>query len=386
MAVLAVAAVSARLLAESAALDGYPVIALDLYGDADTRRAALQWLPLGPVGASRPDPDRLLDALHGLSRRAGGDAVVGWIAGSGFEAQAELLAAGAKVLPLIGTAAADVRRIRDPGEFFAALSALGIAHPATQWRPPADRDGWLSKDANACGGWHILPAALAAGAASSLTSRYFQRALPGSPMSATFIANGREARLLGFNELIVRPFGSRPFVYCGCIGPVTVPADAARQVGEAVRLLSTEFRLRGWCSLDFMRDGDEIAVLEVNPRPSASMALYAPRGQTDAQLRACLDAELPPPGALEAPWAAGGRMSGSRIVYARRRLRLGAIAAQRLAAWPNAHDLPVAGASFEPGDPVCSLGAQGVGAERVQALLSAGHDALLDTLDTGDEP
>ena len=39
MTVLAVAAVSARMLVEAARADGFDVVALDLFGDADTRRA-----------------------------------------------------------------------------------------------------------------------------------------------------------------------------------------------------------------------------------------------------------------------------------------------------------------------------------------------------------
>ena len=37
---LVVAAVSARMLAEAAARDGYAVVALDLFGDVDTRRVS----------------------------------------------------------------------------------------------------------------------------------------------------------------------------------------------------------------------------------------------------------------------------------------------------------------------------------------------------------
>ena len=55
---------------------------------------------------------------------------------------------------------------------------------------------------------------------------------------------------------------------------------------------------------------------------------------------------------------------------------------RRLAGWPNAHDLPAAGARFSAGDPLCSLSAEGHGAEHVKALLSAGRDALLHTLET----
>ena len=65
--------------------------------------------------------------------------------------------------------------------------------------------------------------------------------MAGTPMSATFIANGCDALLLGFNELLVRPFGSHPFVFCGCVGPVAVTADLARRIGHAACLLSAEF-------------------------------------------------------------------------------------------------------------------------------------------------
>ena len=225
--------------------------------------------------------------------------------------------------------------------------------------------------------FHIRHAAAARDAAPASASLYFQRAMPGVPMSATFIANGDRAMLLGINELIVRPFGARPHVYGGCIGPVAVTADLARRIGDAARVLSAEFGLRGWCSLDFICDGDAIGVLEVNPRPPASLSVYAQRGLIDAQLRACLHAELPPAGAF-----APRRVGGSEIVYAKRSLTLDQIGAQHLAHRPDVHDLPVAGARFAAGDPICSLSATGDSAAQVRALLGAARDALMHTLET----
>ena len=376
MAVLAVAAVSARMLAEAAAHDGYEVVALDLFGDADTRRVSERWRSIGATGSLQNDGARVLDALQAMARQ-GGDAVIGWIPGSGFEGRPELLDAGAQLLPLIGTPADAVRRVRDPGEFFGALAAHGIAHPPMRADAPADAEGWLLKDARGCGGWHIRHAAAARDAAPASASFYFQRAMPGVPMSATFIANGDRAMLLGINELIVRPFGARPHVYGGCIGPVAVTADLARRIGDAARVLSAEFGLRGWCSLDFICDGDAIGVLEVNPRPPASLSVYAQRGLIDAQLRACLHAELPPAGAF-----APRRVGGSEIVYAKRSLTLDQIGAQHLAHRPDVHDLPVAGARFAAGDPICSLSATGDSAAQVRALLGAARDALMHTLET----
>jgi predicted ATP-grasp superfamily ATP-dependent carboligase len=156
-----------------------------------------------------------------------------------------------------------------------------------------------------------------------------------------------------------------------------VAADLARRIGEAVRVLSAAFGLRGWCSLDFMRGGDTIGVLEVNPRPPASLSLYAQRGLIDAQLRACLQAELPPAGAF-----AARRVAGCEIVYARRSLTLDPIGAQHLARRSDVHDLPLAGARFGAGDPICSLSAAGDSADQVRAMLGAAREALLHTLET----
>lgn len=378
MTTLAVAAVSARMLAEAAALDGHEVVALDLFGDADTRRASKRWSAIGAPGSLRIDPARVLDALRHTARYERG-AVIGWIPGSGFDGQADLLEAGAKLLPLIGTPAAVVRRVRDPVAFFAALSAHGIAHPPVRADAPDDPDGWLLKDAHGCGGWHIRHAADARAAigTNAAPSCYFQRAMAGVPMSATFIANGAQAVLLGINELIVRPLGARPHVYGGCIGPVPVSADVGRRVADAVHVLTAEFGLRGWCSLDFMRDGDAIGVLEVNPRPPASLSLYAQRGVIDAHLRACLQAELPRAGAFAAP-----HVAGSAIVYARRSLTLAPIGAQHLASRADVHDLPAAGARFAAFDPICSLSAEGDSAAHVKTLLGDASDALIDNLET----
>jgi predicted ATP-grasp superfamily ATP-dependent carboligase len=154
-------------------------------------------------------------------------------------------------------------------------------------------------------------------------------------------------------------------------------ADHVRRLADVVDVLSAAFGLRGWCSLDFMRDGDDIGVLEVNPRPPASLSLYAQRGLIDAQLRACLHAELPSASAFAVP-----RVAGNEIVYARHSLTLSRVGAQHLAGRADAHDLPALGAQFAAGDPICSLSASGDTAAQVRASLGAACEALLKTLET----
>ncbi|HKW83633.1 MAG TPA: hypothetical protein VJN68_07735, partial [Burkholderiaceae bacterium] len=180
---LAVAAVSARMLAEAAACDGYGVAALDLFGDADTRRVSRLWRSIGAAGSLQIDEALVLGALHDMKRQSG-NAMIGWIPGSGFEGRPELLRAGAQLLPLIGTPADAVRRVRAPTEFFAALGAHAIEHPPVRFDAPADALGWLSKDAHGSGGWHIRHAGAARESAGAASALYFQRAMSGVPMSA----------------------------------------------------------------------------------------------------------------------------------------------------------------------------------------------------------
>ena len=367
---LAVASISARLLAEVAAEEGHRVIALDLFGDEDTRRASTEWLPIGSPSSMRIDGALLLDTLAALARRVD---VEGWVIGSGFEGQTELLAEAAAMLPLFGTAPANVQRLRDPQAFFAALDRHRIEHPAVQHTMLTDAAGWLAKDAGGCGGWQVRGAS--AGVAL-VPGHYFQREAAGVPMSATFVANGRDAVVLGFNRQLVCRMGTRPFVYCGVVGPVPMDGAVAERIEAAVRTLATEFDLRGLGSLDFMLDGDAFAVLEVNPRPPASIALYRNQRPMQAHLRACRESVLP--GRVR---PAHAKMRGSEIVFAQRALQLDEAAARSIAAQPQCHDLPHAGSVFAVGDPLCSVSAQGHSVDSVVAQLANRRDAVLNRLE-----
>jgi predicted ATP-grasp superfamily ATP-dependent carboligase len=153
---LVVAAVSARLLAEAAAHEGWRVVAIDAFGDADTRTAAALWLPLARPGRMSPDTDLTLAALRHCAAREPG--VIGWIAGAGFDGAPAWLDEAARTLPLLGTAPAALRALRDPAQWLAALQRLAIPHPPSALALPADRRGWLVKDLHGSGGWEVRDA------------------------------------------------------------------------------------------------------------------------------------------------------------------------------------------------------------------------------------
>jgi predicted ATP-grasp superfamily ATP-dependent carboligase len=378
-----VAALSARCLAEAAALEGFSVVALDLFGDRDTRRAAPRWQPIGSAARLRIDAALLLNALQVLAER---DEAQGWIAGSGFDGRPELLQQGAQRLPLIGNAASTVRRVRDPEVFFAELDHHGIAHPAVLHAWPRDADGrllkgasgWLLKDAGGSGGWHIRRAAQTP-STELQPGCYLQRECSGTSMSATFVADGRHAVVLGCNEQLTLAINAAPWAYAGVIGPVPISEAVARQVHDAVHALVVAFGVRGLCSLDFLLGTSGIEVLELNPRPSASLELYAlaADGPLRSHLRACGGGALTP---LSVHSPAVPR--GNAIVFARGPLELDARAAERLAAEPDVHDVPQPGSRFARGDPVCSVGAQGPTTAALRAVLAARRETLLATLET----
>lgn len=394
MATLVVAALSARLVAEAAVRDGHAVIALDLYGDADTRAACQQWQRLGEPDSLRIEADRLLPALDDAA--AAGD-VLGWIPGTGFEGQPELLEQGAQRLTLIGNDADTVRRTRDPRCFFGLLKAHNIAHPTWQTDLPAADDtiGWLRKDAREAGGRHVrhVACSLNDGVGSPIQADlhvYFQREMPGTPLSATFIADGHGACVLGINALLTQRWGPRPHVYRGVIGPTPVPANVTSQITQALEALVPALGLRGLGSLDVLWDNERVWVLEINPRPPASMALYptrrfqadtddAPHGILEAHVRACLQGQLPVPIEIHAD-ALNCVVRGTEIIYAHQPLQLTTVQAATLARQPDAHDVPAHATRLVRGAPLCSVSATGASPHEVQLRLRKTRAALLHTL------
>jgi predicted ATP-grasp superfamily ATP-dependent carboligase len=373
---LALVALSARWMVESATRSGYRALAIDLFGDQDTRRSAEAWLPAGSGGALRLEPDRVLDHLRDLGRQ--GD-VLGWIPGPGCEGLPALWREGAAPLPRIGCDPAAVQRVRDPATFFGWLAARGGA--VSDWSPalPQDPAGWVSKDPAGSGGWHVRPAEPGerAGAGQGC-GRYYQRLVPGRPMSASFCANGRVGSVLGFNEALPHPAGL-PYVHGGVLGPVAVPDNVADQARGIVDHLAGDLGLRGLGSLDFVLDGATACFLEVNPRPSASHALYEERvegGVVAAHVDACLRGALP----RLRPAPPDAAVRGEAIVFAPRPVEVGPGLAAALAERPHCHDLPAAGTRLRAGDPLCSVSARGADAPSVRGRLHRRHDAVLNLI------
>lgn len=365
-AAVAVAALSARYLTAAAHHAGWPVVALDLYGDVDTRRHALAWQAIGRPGRLEIDPARLREALAGAARDHG---VVGWIAGGGTDGDAALLDAGGEAVPRLGMSTAAIVALRTPRHFFDTLDRLGLHHPEWRWTPPPDPLGWLHKRGAGSGGMQVCPAALAG---PLQADSYFQRRVDAPPMSALCLADGQRGRVVALNRLRVQALSPRlPCVFAGVRGPVQ-DTRLSHRVGQALDRLVPAFGLRGLVGLDFLSVDGEPWWLEINPRPPASLQLYDadwPGGLLAAHREALLG-RLPPSLATVPGWR------GVETCFARQSLRLDATTAQALAADPALRDLPAPGAHFAAGDPVCSV----VHSADDEAALQRGLAARLDLL------
>lgn len=209
----------------------------------------------------------LLAAISSLD----GELYCGFIYGSGFEAQPELLAEISKIIPLLGNLASTVQAIKDPAVFFPSLEKCGIRFPATSYTyPNIDEVNFLRKKIGGCGGTHITYA----NQSDHSEYRYYQQYIDGRSVSLLFLANHHEIEVIGFNEQWISSSISEPFRYGGAVSNIDLPLHAQQQLIDAAKKLSQIYDLVGLNSLDAILKDDIIFVLEINPRLSATIDLY----------------------------------------------------------------------------------------------------------------
>jgi predicted ATP-grasp superfamily ATP-dependent carboligase len=360
---LLVVSLSAQALAWSARRGGWACVALDAFGDEDTRACAQCWARVG-ASNGRFDPQALLAAVARLRPRGG---YAGLVYGSGLGHSPELLAALAERVPVLGNPPEVLRRVKDPRAFFALLDELGIGHPQNRFAPAAG-DGWLLKQAGGSGGMHVRAWSPGRGLPQGA---YLQRRLPGEAVSVLFLADTRIARIIGFNTLWCAEGHSRgPYAYGGAINRARLSSRQRHWLTDCVQALVVHLGLRGLNVLDAVCGDETLRVLELNPRPGASFALYEPEikdGLVRAHMEACQ-------GRLAAPgWPPPSPPRAQRVVYTPWCLRI-----PRAMAWPCwVSDRPPGGATIRAGEPLCTVRAEGAG---LRARVRARRDSVLASL------
>ena len=192
---LLIVAVSGRALAQSARRGRLPSGRARSLRRSGYPAASSACRPIGVPGTLRIDATRLLDAARRLAPGAG------LVYGSGFEGRPALLDRLSRGRTLFGNRPATVASVRDPDRFFPLLRRLGISPPGGAAHPPAAAGLAAQTSGRGRGTGRYFPLA----AQPARGADYYQRIESGDSLSATFLANGRRAMVLGFNRQWTAP-------------------------------------------------------------------------------------------------------------------------------------------------------------------------------------
>lgn len=362
---LLIAAVSGRALAHAAVEAGYVPLVADFFADADTQKMAhacrkmpgdlargFQWKSLGP-------------ALAVLAKGAPAP-VLGVVYGAGFEDRTRLLSRIAENWPLLGNDADRVETIKAPERFFALLDDLAIPHPVTVTVRPRNATGWVAKRRGGAGGSHVVPAARLQTRAANV---YYQRLIEGRAVSALFIANGRSARVLGFSEQWTAPAPGKPWRFGGAVRPASLSDGAAEEMSRIVICAARASRITGLASADFMLGQNHPYLIEINPRPGATLDIFAGAAKPLLTLHAdaVRDGKLP----WKMPVFEGAAAMG--YVHAPKTLIV-----PRSMIWPDwAADLPAPGERIDKQRPICTVLARAGSRGRAKRLIEERKASIL---------
>jgi predicted ATP-grasp superfamily ATP-dependent carboligase len=331
---LAIVGASARAAAFSALRAGFDVVTGDLFADADLARHC-------PATRVQQYPEGLVEWLAGAQCDA-------WAYTGALENYPDLVDRMAAIRQLIGNSGDALRDVRNPLVLQQVLNERDIAFPET--RAMADGlpwDGsWLCKTyrgSSGSGVWRLDGAAALDRAQRERA--VFQRFVYGQAAAAIYAFAGDSGELLGVTRQLLDHADSAAWRYAGSIGPVSVSSEARAQLARLAEVLANRFGLQGIVGVDFVLTEAGCAVVEINPRYTASVEIVE---------------------RIRATATAARRWHAKRIVYA----PLDATVSRTFHDWAlaessldmaacNLADIPTAGERIPAGRPVLTAFAEG---------------------------
>jgi predicted ATP-grasp superfamily ATP-dependent carboligase len=355
--------ISVRAMTESAVHSGYPVIALDAFGDRDLTELTESYSLHRDFRVAYSS-----EALFKASQKLSFDAVA---YNSNLENYPEILECFSDNHAILGNSPKVVASVRNWPGLLGNLKSAGFPAPETIFSGktgPVDSERrWLQKPVLSGGGHGICfynpQSQSRSGNHCGFCAPGFmlQEYIPGKPCSASIVANGKDCTLLGISEQLVgiKNFGSQGFHYCGNLLPIpeTRAADTGRLILNRVRrlaeFLTRDYGLVGLNGIDFILNGDQIYFTEVNPRYTASMEIIEIAYELPMfhlHVQSILDGKLPEFN-LEAELKLG-KTFGKGYIFAERDVIL-----PDTGEWSvrGIHDIPLSGEKIRKGGPVCTI-------------------------------
>lgn len=333
-----IAAVSGRSLAAAARRAGLRPLVADLFNDADTLALAERAVKLSGSLQNGIDRKHLVETLQKL---AGDEDPVAVIYGSGFERDPQMIEAISQHFTVAGNSARTVRLVKDPVSLSQLCTEFAISHPDICFDTPDNPRDWLSKLTGGAGGSHVRPAHRG----TSGQEYYFQRFVQGRNLSALFLANGDKAHLIGLSRQWFSPSENSPFRYGGAVRLLRYNPRRAQQIGDWLTALTRRTGLIGLCSADFIVGAEGLHLIEINPRPGATLDIF------DTEETPLLRQHLHAVTGSDFSIPNYKISAASAIAYTAK-----AISAFPDVVWPTlTADHQTAGTSLQAGDPVCTV-------------------------------
>lgn len=357
-----IVAISGRALAASARRGGYLPLVADMFGDEDTLKAAHAYARLIGDLASGIEEHVLINALQTLSE---GRPPAGVVCGTGFEDRTQLLRRIAERWRLIGNGAEVVANVKNPQVLSSICADFDIPFPEISMIEPSTPTGWLAKRKGGAGGTHIKPASQYRNSGGEV---YYQKKVCGAPVAASFLADGERAVILGFSAQWSSPRSDQPYRYGGAVRPAQLAPCIADLLSAAVQRIVARTSLVGLNSADFLVDGERFWLLEINPRPGATLDIFEKADESlfAKHMAAC----------------AGKLVTGSRyprgakaaeIVYAQ-----DDIPSLPVLDWPDwTADRPTVGSTIKAGEPLCTVHACSLAVTGAKALAEKRRKTVL---------
>lgn len=335
-------ATSARCLAQKAKQAGLAVLVVDCFADEDTTKAAVACVKVSSL-ALLP----LTTAVASLQKTY---AISHIVYGSGLERHGDSLRYLQRHFTIFGNTSEVVAHTQSH-DFFATLAALNIPFPTIAKQLPTSGK-WLVKPLAGEGGYGIMewdtnpiPA-----------DCYLQQYIDGQTMSLLFVAGCDGVIIYGTHRQDTIASGCQPYIFAG-VSSCIVADDIWQTITNWAKKIAPALGLRGLCGIDFVVADGLCYLLEVNPRPTASMQLYS-----DNLLVQHLQCFLQPMPCL----AYAAPVGYYRIIFASRQLRITAQMLQEK--WLV--DRTKIGVLVSKGQPICSIigGSQSTLAKRLLLL------------------
>jgi predicted ATP-grasp superfamily ATP-dependent carboligase len=176
---------------------------------------------------------------------------------------------------------------------------------------------------------------------------------------------------VGISDLWMLGSGERPFLFVGAVVAAEYAQSWRNRLQTWIDRLVHATHLKGLNCMDFMIDRHGVLhVLEINARPSATMALYDPdfrRGLLASHILAAQHGYLD-----EAP--ATGMARAFRVMFAKHRTPV-----THRTDWPAwVADRPPAGTVVEAGQPLCTIQAESRSRNAVLTLIKQRSARLQD--------